>query len=67
MAETGVLPFVRGVDFSRNDFQVKIGFKYCYVCMPNVENKAMSTNTLLIARERVAYVERINVNNGGTR
>jgi len=23
MADTGVLPFVRGVDFSRNDFSVR--------------------------------------------
>lgn len=26
MANTGVLPFVRGVDFSRNDFSVSIYF-----------------------------------------
>lgn len=26
MANTGVLPFVRGIDFSNNDFEVSINF-----------------------------------------
>lgn len=38
MANTGVLPFVRGIDFTNNDFSVSVEHKFIFIKVHNENN-----------------------------
>lgn len=50
MANTGVLPFVRGIDFSNNDFAVSILLTRNYFCLKllDITDMKLLKNYLLI-------------------